>query len=127
MSPYGSINMSLLTLIEDIGDDIDLLVRSDEWLEEERKSIAAELDRISHELRSIYTAQKLKRYLQQSNLVAVQSFVKDCNGEISDINISIMPLPDAKRKLDADSKTDELDNVNRHVQLCCWKSDGYEV
>lgn len=119
--------MSLLTLIEDIGDDIDLLVRSDEWLEEERKSIAAELDRISHELRSIYTAQKLKRYLQQSNLVAVQSFVKDCNGEISDINISIMPLPDAKRKLDADSKTDELDNVNRHVQLCCWKSDGYEV
>lgn len=119
--------MSLLTLMEDIGDDIDLLVRSDEWLEEERRSVAAQLDRISNELRSIYTAQKFKRYLQQSNLVAVQSFVKDTNGEVTDISISIMPLSAAKRSLDEACQDDELDSLNRTAQLCCWKADGYEI
>ena len=41
--------MSLEKLMVEIGDDIDLLTRSDEWLEEERKSIAAKFDEIAKE------------------------------------------------------------------------------
>lgn len=118
--------MSILSLIEDIGEDLDLLVRSDEWLEEERKSIAAELDRITNELRSIYTAQRLKRHLKLSDLVAVQSLEKDENGDVSDIKIAIMPLKDAMDYLQNNSQ-DELDTRSKMAQISCWKSDGYDV
>jgi hypothetical protein len=118
--------MSILNLIEDIGEDLDLLVRSDEWLEEERKSISAELDRIASELRSIYTAQRLKRYLKQSDLVAVQSLVKDDNGEVSDIQIAIMPVKEAIKYLRSNSK-DDIDTRHKMAQISCWKSDGYDT
>ena len=117
--------MSILTLLEDMGDDLDLLVRSDEWLEEERRSMAAEMDRIARELRSIYTAQRLKRELQQSNLVAVQSLITGDDGEIKDINIAIMPVNKAKNHLD--SETGNLAMINREAQIGCWRSDGYDV
>ncbi len=117
--------MSIITLMEDIGDDLDLIIRSDEWLEEERKSITAEMDRIAHELRSIQIAQRLKRHLQQSNLVAVQSLVKDDNGDVSDINISIMPMKEAMECLR--NQSDSAYEVINKSQICCWRSDGYDV
>lgn len=118
--------MSILSLIEDIGEDLDLLIRSDEWLEEERKSVAAELDRIANELRSIYIAQKLKRHLRQSDLVAVQSLIKNNDGEISDINIAIMPIKEAMGYLN-NCSSDGSDPKVKMAQINCWRADGYDV
>jgi hypothetical protein len=59
-------------MLRDIGDDADLLTKSDEWLESNRKSIAQEVDMKLQELKKILLAQKIKSLLQSKNLVAVQ-------------------------------------------------------
>lgn len=118
--------MSLQNLIEEIGDDADLLTRSDEWLEEERKSTAASLDRIARELHAIQMAQRIKRVLQQYNLVAVQSLVRSNNGDINNIAINVMNLPDAIKLLSSQNN-DTIDAVNLASQLYGWNSDGYDV
>ena len=55
----------ILNLISEIGDDADLLIRNDEWLEEERRAIATELDIKAQELRIVLLAQRIKSLLQQ--------------------------------------------------------------
>lgn len=118
--------MNLTTLINEIGDDADLLTRSDEWLEESRKSTAASLDSIARELQAIQTAQRIKRMLQQQNLVAVQSIIKSTNGDIQDILVRIMSLPDALALLRA-SRNDTIDELNFAGQIVGWDSDGYDI
>ena len=118
--------MNLVTLINEIGDDADLLTRSDQWLEESRKSIAASLDSIARELQAIQTAQRIKKMLQQQNLVAVQSIDRDCDGNIEQIIIKIMKLPDAISKLRSENN-DTIDQVNMAGQLVGWSSDGYDI
>lgn len=118
--------MNLMTLINEIGDDADLLTRSDEWLEEERKATAASLDSIARELQAIQTAQRIKRLLQQRNLVAVQSIIRSTDGEIRDILIRIMNLPDAISILRAQNN-DTIDQVNIAGQIAGWTADGYDV
>jgi len=115
-----------MTLISEIGDDADLLTRSDEWLEAQRKSTAASLDRIARELHAIQTAQRIKRFLQQRNLVAVQSIIRSENGDIEDILVRIMNLPDAIALLRA-HRNDTIDEVNFAAQLSGWDGDGYDV
>lgn len=115
-----------MTLINEIGDDADLLTRSDEWLEEERKTTAASLDRTARELHAIQTAQRIKRLLQQRNLVAVQSIIRSEEGDIRDILVRIMSLPDAIALLRA-HKNDTLDEINLAAQLVGWNSDGYDT
>ena len=56
--------MSLINLLEDIGEDANLLTRSDAWLEQERTNVASELDERARELEKVLTAQKIKRLLQ---------------------------------------------------------------
>ncbi len=118
--------MSLTTLIKEIGDNADLLARSDEWLEAERKAIATSLDKAARELHIIQTAQRVKRQLQQRNLVAVQSVIRSENGDIDDILIRIMNLPDAITLLRS-QKIDTLDEVNCAAQISGWDSDGYDI
>jgi len=115
--------MNLISLITDLGDDTDLLMRSDQWLEEERKSVANHLDQLAMELRAIQTAQKIKRQLQQSNLVTVQSLVKDTDNNIVDVIIRIMPITDAVAVL----KTQSASAVEVKSQLSNWTLDGYDV
>lgn len=118
--------MNLMTLISEIGDDYDLLTRSDEWLEEERKSISTDLDRITKELYSVLMAQRAKRLLQDKNLVAVQSLVKDEEGEIKDIAIKVMNIRDAIQLLKKEIGT-PLDHLNTIAQIDGWIQDGYDL
>ena len=118
--------MSLEKLMIEIGEDTDLLTRSDDWLEEERKSIAAKYDAIAKELRSIITAQKIKRHLQQRNLVAVQSLSRDILGQVYNTSVDIMNLPDAVWLL-RNQNNDDLDKVNYLGHISGWESDGYDI
>lgn len=118
--------MNINKLVDLLGEDIDLLTRSDEWLEEQRKSVAAELDSIGKELQSIIYAQLIKKHLQQKNYVALQTLIKDEKGEIADIGIELVSLPDAINKLKNDVKI-PLDMINASAQLAGWVSDGYDI
>ena len=114
----------ILQLIE-LGEDSDLLVRHDDWLENQRRVTASELDQNANQLRAVLLAQRIKIALQQKNLVAVQELVRDEKGEIVDIAIKIMSLPDALQRL---LKTrDTLDEVNAAGQVYGWDIDGYDV
>lgn len=114
-----------LTLMTELGEDADLLTRHDNWLEEERRSKAVELDKAANELRTIILAQRIKTALQQKNLVAVQQILRDTDGKVRDIIIRILNLPDAYVLLAAPQDT--LDETNAAAQIHGWDSDGYDV
>lgn len=116
--------MNLLTQLEEIGQDADLLTRSDEWLEQERIRRSEELEQAANELRAIHVAQKIKLQLQQKNLVAVQQLLRDANNEVTSIIVRIMNLPDA---LSMFTTTDVLDEINLAGQLISWEKDGYDI
>ena len=116
-----------MILINDLGEDADLLTRSDEWLESERRSAATELDRYANELRAIHLAQRIKRALQQKNLVAVQELVRDINGDIQDVLIKILDLPKALHHLKTSTVHDHADILYAIAQYHGWKKDGYDV
>lgn len=116
--------MGFLSLMAEIGDDADLLARSDVWLEAERRRAADNLGKAADELRAIQLAQKIKQCLQQKNLVAVQQILRDNNGEINNIIIRIMTLPDALMIL---TNHDALDELNTTAQLAGWTNDGYDL
>jgi hypothetical protein len=119
--------MSLMTLINDLGEDADLLICSDEWLESERRTTAIELDRCANELRVIYLAQRIKKALQQKNLVAVQELIRSIDGNIQDILIRILDLPKALRQMKNSVNHDHIDILNAIMQYQGWKEDGYDV
>lgn len=104
--------MNHLDVISDLGIHADLLTKSDQWLDERRRSIAQQTSLLLEDLRNIIMAQKVKQRIQQNNSVAV-SYMQRIDG-IDDRTISIMPLNDAIELAD-DS------------QLAMWRSDGYEV
>lgn len=116
--------MSLNLLMEEIGQDADLLTYSDQWLERERIKRSEDLAETARELQAILVAQKIKNILQQKNLVAAQQILRDASGEIKNIIIRIMNLPDA---LSMFSTTDTLDDINAAGQLMAWKRDGYDI
>lgn len=126
MGSDASIKLSSLTsLIKQLADDFDLLTYSDEWLEEERKSISADLEEAAKTLRAIIIAQRVKKILQDRNLVAVQSLVKS-EGQITDVLIDIMSLPDAMVLLSQNEQ--ELQNdLLTSAQMAGWKKDGYDL
>lgn len=119
--------MSLMVLINNLGDNADLLVRSDEWLESERRVAATQLDHYANELRAIQLAQRIKRALQQKNLVAVQELVRNTDGQVQDILIRILDIPKAIEKIKKSETQDESDLFNAVGQYHGWKKDGYDV
>ena len=118
--------MSLINLLTDIGEDADLLTRSDEWLEQERRHIASELDEKARELEKLLLAQRIKRLLQQKNLVAVQQILRTANGEMKDIIVRLMKLPDAIHLMEQ-ARIDTVDEANAAGQLLTWDLDGYDI
>lgn len=118
--------MSLMNLLEDIGEDADLLIRSDAWLEQERKNVASELDERARELEKVLIAQKIKRLLQQKNLVAVQQILRSANGEMKEIIVRLMKLPDAMHLMEQ-PQVDVLDGINTSSQFMTWDKDGYDI
>ena len=115
-----------MTLIHDLGQDADLLVRKDTWLEQQRRETAAELDKLANELRSILLAQRIKSTLQQTNMVAVLENSRDDRGDIQDIDIKIQHLPSILSTFDRD-KHDPHKRISALAQTTGWKSDGYDI
>lgn len=107
-------NDNLIIMLHDLGTDADLLARQDSWLEQKRRMVSSELDDLINELRAIQLAQRIKRTLQQKNMVAV---LKNSNDELG---IKIMHLPAALQELDSTRKTDRLN-------AAVWQSDGYDL
>jgi len=122
IGPY----MSLMNLIKQLGEDFDLLTLSDEWLEEERKSVSSDLERCAKELKAIIIAQRAKKLLQDKNMVAVQSLVKSNDGNITDVLINIMSLPEALELLSQADK-DSLSDILIHAQIEGWNKDGHDL
>lgn len=116
--------MSLTSLMEEIGQDADLLTRSDTWLEQERIRRSQELEQAAAELQAVLLAQRIKKQLQQKNLVAAQQLIRDSNGDINKILVRIMNLPDALSMLHT---SDTLDQINNSAQLYGWHQDGYDL
>jgi len=117
--------MLLQSQLNELGSDADLLTRHDDWLENQRIATAARLDHNANELRALLLAQRIKRALQQKNLVAVQELVRNSSGETVDIAINIMSLPDALKKFV--KPIDTLDEVNAAGQVYGWDIDGYDI
>lgn len=115
----------LTTLLHDLGDDADLLTRSDQWLEVERRVTATKMNELAVALRAILLAQRVKRLLQQKNMVAVQHLLRDQTGEVRDIIVRIMNLPDAMQSIT--DHHDTLDSVNAAAQTHGWRADGYDL
>jgi len=108
-----------------IGEDADLLVRSDEWLEQQRKATAADLDGHARELEKLLLAQQIKRILRDKNAVAVQKILQNSDGEVEDITLQLMNLPDALCHIE--DPLNDLDSVNAESQVVTWSNDGYDV
>lgn len=115
--------MSLDTLLNELNDDIDLLARSDEWLEEERKSISFTIDNLLRELSAILKAINIKRVLQDKNLVAIQELDEN-NGQLI---IKIMKLRDGLNTLKSGMNKDELTQANYKAMLTGMLKDGYDL
>lgn len=115
----------LLTQISELGEDADLLTRHDDWLETQRIAVQDDLEQKATELRVVLLAQRIKRALQQKNLVAIQQLIRSSEGKVVDIVIRIMNLPDALQKLR--DPVDTLEEINAAAQLFGWDNDGYDI
>ena len=118
--------MTIAKLIDDIGDDADLLVRSDEWLEHERRRTAEQIDELVQTLSAIMKAQQIKTILQDRNMIPLQQIERDKNGNPTNIYIMITDLPTALSLIRA-KPADEYDELNNATQLNVWERDNYDI
>jgi len=118
--------MNELTIIHELGGDADLLTYSDSYLETQRKLLAAEISRLAEELDSIQKAIHIKRVLHQTNRVATRRIHRAPTGQVSDVSISIMPLPDALKSLRND-RADAVSRANEIAQILGWGDDGHDL
>jgi hypothetical protein len=100
-------------IIDELGDNAILLLKSDTWLTTVESKLCQDLTNLLHELEQIQTAIRIKHRLQQSNLVAMRR--NTYNDEV----IEILPLPKAVKLA---SQT-----TNYSGQLGVWAADGYCV
>lgn len=117
--------MSVMELINSMGPDAVLLTRNDDWLERQRQQTAAQMDQLANELRALMLAQRIKRLLQQKNLVAIQHLLRDEDGTIKNIVIRLLSLPEAMQMMKPSK--DRLEEVGRIIQLETWAEDGYDL
>jgi hypothetical protein len=111
-----------LSMIHEIGEDADLLARSDEWLDSQRRYISVQMSELADELGAILTAQKYKTKLQEKNLVAIIEMEEN---DVIDAVIRVMSLPDAIDQLD--KSTSSIGKLNREAQYKNWEDDGHDV
>lgn len=113
-----------LMLLEELGNDADLLLTTDDWLEISRIQLQQELSLIASQLNSVLSAQRIKEILQQRNMVAVRNIA-------GSNEISICSIVEALRQLDRE-RTDpavpaSLSRLNSLQHLKTWECDGYDV
>lgn len=110
-------------LIGILKEDADLLTMSDQWLEEEKNHLMAEMEKSSKELLPILTAIELKRRLQEKNLVLKHRIVRDETGTARDIVLDICKLSTALEELNFNDE----DCLAAYRDLCTWHIDGYDI
>ena len=117
-------------IIEELGQDVELLVKPDAWLENQRINLQSQLSSLADELHKVITAQRLKRTIQQTNKVAVRRPIKQENTPLH-FNVKIKPLPDAIEDLKQDTENvslpTEITYSNEEYHLTVWKLDGYDI
>lgn len=118
--------MNELCIIHELGSDADLLTYSDSYLETQRRLLAADISRLAGELDLVQRAIRLKRILQQRNMVATRRLERSPAGDVSDVAIYIMPLPDAMQELRNDDQ-DEIAKANQAAHLLGWADDGHDL
>lgn len=119
-----------ITAAVELGEDADLLLAPDEWLENKRISLQQRLSLTAKELEGVLAAQRIKGSLQQRNMVAVRCVDKK-HGVPSDIIIKFCPISDAIARLETEKEDatipDDIssDNIRQHIDT--WQSDGYDI
>ena len=103
-------------IIDELGDNAELLTKSDRWLEILETKLAQSLTILLHDLEQVQIAIRIKRRLQQNNKVAVKRPVNRCG--IADEVIEILPLPSA---IKVANQTECGDQIN------IWAADGYDI
>jgi hypothetical protein len=102
-------------IIDELGDNAELLTKSDKWLAVLEAKLGQNLTILLHDLEQVQTAIRIKQRLQQNNRVAVKRSINRCG--ISDEVIEILPLTRAVKV----AKTNNSDQIN------IWAADGYDV
>ena len=110
--------MNKLSINDELGNDIDLLTKSDRWLELQRAKVSQDLGIMLDDLRKIMAAIKIKRNLQQTNRVAVR--LPDDFGD----SVEILSLREAIKTL---KLFDEPQKSRYAPQIRLWEADGYDV
>jgi len=103
-------------IIDELGDNAELLTKSDRWLAILEAKLGQNLTILLHDLEQVQTAIRIKQRLQQNNRVAVKRYAH--HGAISDEVIEILPLTKAVKVANQTSHSDQI-NV--------WVADGYDI
>ena len=110
--------MNSLTISDELGNDLDLLTKSDKWLENQRVKISQDIGVLLDDLRKVMAAIRIKHNLQQTNRVAVRLPV-----DYGDA-VEILTLREAIAAL----RLFEEPKRSRYVpQIRLWEADGYDV
>jgi hypothetical protein len=103
-------------IIDELGDNAELLTKSDLWLSTVEAKLAQNLTLLLQDLEQVQTAIKIKRRLQQNNRVAVKRQIR--NSTIPDEIIEILPLSKAVKAANQGNLSD---------QVGVWAADGYDI
>ena len=103
-------------IIDELGDNADLLTKSDTWLSILESRLGQKLTFLLHDLEQVQTAIKIKQRLQQNNRVAVKRPAH--NGAMLGETIEIMSLPKAVKV---------ANQTNCNDQINIWAADGYDI
>ena len=119
--------MNLTSLIQDLGEDAELILMSDKWLSQQEAFLSAELDRITAEYKSVIAAKKVKRILQNQNMIAVDRPAK--------LEIEIAKVPEVLKNMTSMNSGDiKADNAQSIIEslgmsriLPVMLDDGYDI
>jgi hypothetical protein len=119
--------MNLTSLIQDLGEDAELILMSDKWLSQQEVFLSAELDRITAEYKSVIAAKKVKRILQNQNMIAVDRPTR--------LEIEIAKVPEVLKNMtgmgNGDVKTDSaisiIESLGMSRILPVMLDDGYDI
>ena len=113
-------------LLDAIKEDADLLIKSDQWLQEEKNFFTLQLQSTIDELKSILLAILIKQKLQQKNIVPRQKLVRDDGGNILDVVVDFCKLQEAIKDVYSNGK-DTYDQLIAASNIATWQNDGYDI
>lgn len=111
-----------LMLIRDLGDNVELLLRPESYLDNQINDITSRMQLLAQEYLTTVTAKKYKRVLQNENQVAVRLLEKDSKGMIIDVVVKIVSLQEAVNRL-----LDEDSDPTAELQMHTIANEGYDL